>query len=540
MTITVCIPVWNGAAFVSETIRSVQAQTLSDVRVHISVDRSDDSSLSVCRSFEDDRRIRVTEQAERLGWVGNTNWLLRSVDTPLACMLPHDDILLPAYLERMAAHLQREPAALMAFSDIRTFGREEVTIVQPSVTGDVCTRIVTFLSEHFNAVGYRGLFRTQIFERGRFLREDAAGFAADTLWLLELAGAGELHRVPELLYRKRLHETAETTRWAARPVARRESDWIEHCLACHHVAMAAAPWSDEQRQVVATAVMARLARLGAVGGAGLPPITAVANLVAAAAHFGLRLTDAAPPGSRPPAIGELPARLRAQMASQIGVAHAAAGRSKAAEAAQREAISLDPGLALAHVHLATILELQDRLDEAAEAARSAVGLAPEAAQLHSRLGHILAKQGALAEAEVALCAAIEAAPDDVSVRRDHANLLKRLGRADEAIEAMRTAVRERPHQPRFHHIFGNLLAAAGRFDEAAAEQRKAIALQPDLAWAHRQLSAALFALGDADEAIHAAREAVRLAPQSDSFRRQLEDLQAARPSAAETWGSGSV
>ena len=47
MTVTVCVPVWNGEAFVEETLESVRAQTLEDISVLISVDRSDDRSAEI-------------------------------------------------------------------------------------------------------------------------------------------------------------------------------------------------------------------------------------------------------------------------------------------------------------------------------------------------------------------------------------------------------------------------------------------------------------------------------------------------------------
>src|SRR5688572_9092751 len=100
MTITVCVPVWNGASFVAETLECVRRQTQTDLRVLISDDHSDDDSAAVCQTFESDSRFEVVVQPERLGWVGNVNWLLKRVDTPFGCILPHDDLITPDYLER--------------------------------------------------------------------------------------------------------------------------------------------------------------------------------------------------------------------------------------------------------------------------------------------------------------------------------------------------------------------------------------------------------------------------------------------------------
>lgn len=257
MTITVCVPVWNGADFVRETLESLCRQTLTDFRVLISIDRSDDDSVAVCEAYRSDPRFEIFVQPYRLGWVGNINALLSRVETPFACILPHDDVIASDYLERLVAHLESHPRALLAYSDIETFGLREERLADPELRGDPLNRIVTFLRSPWRAAAFRGVFRTRVLTRGHYLRPDARGHAADTLWLLALAAEGELVRVPETLYRKRIHAGAVTASRRNRPLLARGISWLERCLACHQTASRVANWTMRERLAITVATLVR-------------------------------------------------------------------------------------------------------------------------------------------------------------------------------------------------------------------------------------------------------------------------------------------
>ena len=143
--VTVCVPVYNGARFVAATLASALAQTFGGVRVLVSIEPCDDASLEICRSFERDPRVRIIAQQERRGWVGNTNELIRRAETDHYCILPQDDLIDPRYLEVLHDRLVRYPAAVCAYTDLRTFGGDGKTVEQLSLTGPSLRRIVTFL-----------------------------------------------------------------------------------------------------------------------------------------------------------------------------------------------------------------------------------------------------------------------------------------------------------------------------------------------------------------------------------------------------------
>ena len=139
-SVTIGLPVWRGEAFLEEALRSAQAQTYSNFVVHISLDGPDPACEEICRPYLRDPRFRMAVQPERLGWVGNVNWLMAHVDTEFWTYHQQDDILDARYLEVLVDYARRTPEAALVYADIEAFGTYAATFTAPSVTGTASAR----------------------------------------------------------------------------------------------------------------------------------------------------------------------------------------------------------------------------------------------------------------------------------------------------------------------------------------------------------------------------------------------------------------
>jgi GT2 family glycosyltransferase len=232
--VAVCIPVWNAAGFVAETLSSVLAQQSVALRVHISVDGADQASRAVCEPFLNDPRVSIVVQPARLGWVRNCAAALDLAiagEADYACIQPHDDIMEPDYLSSLLEVAQDDPAASVVYSDILAFGDHEGIIPQSSVAGSPLARMTNLLLDHFAAVAFRGLTRMSALKAVPPMTGNPSDdFAVDTVWMTRLATQGNLVRVPRLLYRKRYHAGNTHTAWAGWSRDRRIDAWTQHCI----------------------------------------------------------------------------------------------------------------------------------------------------------------------------------------------------------------------------------------------------------------------------------------------------------------------
>ena len=84
--IGVGIPVWRGAAFVAETLKSVLNQRGVRFKLFVSIDGADADSERACLPFASDPRVRIVVQPRRLGWVKNTAAVLAGARASRVCL----------------------------------------------------------------------------------------------------------------------------------------------------------------------------------------------------------------------------------------------------------------------------------------------------------------------------------------------------------------------------------------------------------------------------------------------------------------------
>jgi tetratricopeptide (TPR) repeat protein len=180
-----------------------------------------------------------------------------------------------------------------------------------------------------------------------------------------------------------------------------------------------------------------------------------------------------------------------------------------AEASHRRAAEAKPDHPDAHNHLGVALFRQQRTAEAIECYRRAIALKPTHAEAHNNLGTALQALGKIEEAVESHRRAVAAKPDYVEGYNNLALALNRLGRGTEAAASLRRAIEVRPSYAAGLVNLGNLLRDQGDFDAAIDLYRRAIAVEPGLIDAHTGLAFALQQRG-------------RLADAAESYRRALE------------------
>src|SRR5262245_38069219 len=119
--VSVCIPTYNGSAFVAEAIRSVLDQSLSDLELIVVDDASTDTTVEVAGSFADQRLRLVTSRVNR-GLVGNWNRCVELAGGRYLCIFHQDDVMLPDNLAAKAKLLEANPRVGFVHSNVLQVG----------------------------------------------------------------------------------------------------------------------------------------------------------------------------------------------------------------------------------------------------------------------------------------------------------------------------------------------------------------------------------------------------------------------------------
>jgi glycosyltransferase involved in cell wall biosynthesis len=253
--VTICVPVYNGERYVRATLASIKKQSYGNFRVLISDDASTDASAEICRSFTEDPRFSLVVQPERLGWVANANWALRAATGDFVCITPHDDLLDPRYIDTLVQRLVEESRAAMVFCDMREFGVLDQILIQPDLCGSPSERLIGFMAKHYDAAAYRGLVRREVIAAEGGLEGNAAhDFAADLIYIARTARAGEVRRIPQVLYYKRRHIESASLQWDPWTKDMKIEAWRLHCCQLLDVALALDLTGAEQKRIVRASV----------------------------------------------------------------------------------------------------------------------------------------------------------------------------------------------------------------------------------------------------------------------------------------------
>ena len=96
--ISVCIPTYNGAKYIAQTIESILNQTFTDFEIIVSDDGSSDKTLEIVGSFNDPRIVRI-DRLSKVGAEANWNNAVANASASLVKLVCQDDLLYSQCLE---------------------------------------------------------------------------------------------------------------------------------------------------------------------------------------------------------------------------------------------------------------------------------------------------------------------------------------------------------------------------------------------------------------------------------------------------------
>ncbi|PSB35936.1 glycosyl transferase family 2 [filamentous cyanobacterium Phorm 46] len=115
--VSICIPTYNGEAFIEETIKSAIAQTYSNIELIISDDGSTDRTIAIAQTFQSQTTVDFRIILHRnYGLSQNWNFCISQAKGEYIKFLFQDDLLAPECIEKMVALAQQNPAIGMVFS----------------------------------------------------------------------------------------------------------------------------------------------------------------------------------------------------------------------------------------------------------------------------------------------------------------------------------------------------------------------------------------------------------------------------------------
>jgi glycosyltransferase involved in cell wall biosynthesis len=201
--------VYNGEAFLRETLDSVVNQTFRDYELIISDNASDDATQQICESYAAlDNRIRYFRNQKNMGAGWNIRRVLSLATGKYFKWAAGDDVLHPEFLTRCVAALERDSDYVIAHSRTRIIDQdgnflENYEWPLDMESPDPVTRFHEMLLNDHMCYQIFGVMRRdallQIPPQGSYVNSDG-------VLLARMAFLGRFYEDPEFLFTSRHHQ----------------------------------------------------------------------------------------------------------------------------------------------------------------------------------------------------------------------------------------------------------------------------------------------------------------------------------------------
>jgi len=213
--VTVGVPVWNGEAFLEQTLAALAAQSLTAIEVFVADNAATDGTRAIVERFAaTDPRFHYLGSDANRGIPWNWNRLLDEARSPYFMWNAADDVARPGHLAACVAALDEHPEATIAFSRVRLIDAAGATVGAMDDDGldflsaSPAGRLDLFLARRaYQVIGYGGVHRTSVLRAGGGLPPFYGGDIALATWS---AVRAPWVQVPEQLFEARHHDEQMT------------------------------------------------------------------------------------------------------------------------------------------------------------------------------------------------------------------------------------------------------------------------------------------------------------------------------------------
>lgn len=203
--VSVIIPAYNQARFVSEAIESALAQTYSSYEVIVVNDGSTDNTAEILAAFAADPRVRIVHRSNG-GVASARNAGAAMASGTLLAFLDADDIWLPQKLEMQVARFVQNPSLGLVHCGVTEIDDTGAALRERTdgLEGNVALDLVLFERPVILGGGSGAMIPSNVFtEIGRF--DERMSTSADWDLFFRIASRYRVGFVPETLLRYRIH-----------------------------------------------------------------------------------------------------------------------------------------------------------------------------------------------------------------------------------------------------------------------------------------------------------------------------------------------
>jgi glycosyltransferase involved in cell wall biosynthesis len=222
--VSIGVPVYNGEAFLEQTLDGLLAQSFSDFEILISDNGSTDRTQEICRAYAGrDPRIRYYRHEQNRGAAWNHNNLVEHARGELFKWNSADDVCAPEFLSRCVAALDHDPAAVLACANVLEIDEAGDALRDRPIPSEVAEPLAVKRFARHVQLDHLCIHVYGVMRASALRQTDLIGSYTDSdrVLLAHLALLGRFVIVPDTLLFNRHHSTRSTEAyvgWRSRTV----------------------------------------------------------------------------------------------------------------------------------------------------------------------------------------------------------------------------------------------------------------------------------------------------------------------------------
>lgn len=214
--ISICMPVRNEEAYIADTLRSIQEQTLDQFELLIFDNASIDSTVAICNQFaESDARIKVFKSASNVGQINNFNKCTSPALGEFIAIRSGNDPIYPDYLQQTLNAMREDESLGIVYTRATTIDSESRIAARQHAEETYfetrCENPVRagkqVISRFFHPASFFGVYRRQLLQRLQPLKHI---FGSDKIMVCEAALYAGIGCIDDELCYERKHKRQAT------------------------------------------------------------------------------------------------------------------------------------------------------------------------------------------------------------------------------------------------------------------------------------------------------------------------------------------
>jgi glycosyltransferase involved in cell wall biosynthesis len=214
-TVSVCLPVYNGATYLREALQSILVQSFADIELVISDNASTDATEDICRdTVARDSRVRYYRSPVNRGLAWNFNHAFAQARGRYLVWIGHDDVMAKEYLGRCVGTLESDPEAVLCYTNATYIDANGCVTKRLEMSNPAASERS---SDRFHHILYDwmcdpicGLMKTEVLKKTRLFGNYADH---DRVLLAEMGLRGRFSLVGDYLFSRRMHAEQSTKKY---------------------------------------------------------------------------------------------------------------------------------------------------------------------------------------------------------------------------------------------------------------------------------------------------------------------------------------